>query len=167
MHISAVELAKMSCAAINALCSYVESVMIDDECCDFPITNKNYGCMMSKYPPDLNISEFIKYIFRTNIIYHENIVSVVIYTIQIIHDIIHKGLFLNNLTAHRIVFISLMLSSKLHEDLCYLNIDWGSLIKRSCSDVNTMEKFILEIFDNRLNINMSKNKLLSIVKCIY
>ena len=78
-----------------------------------------------------------------------------------------NGLYLNNLTTHRIVLTSLLLSSKIHEDIHHYNLTWASVVGISVENLNSMESFIMELLNNDLNINISKNKILSIIRCLY
>ncbi len=157
----------MSITDINALCSFVESTMIYDCCIDFPVKNANIGSVISKDIPSYDISTFIKRIFNSNVIQHCHINGVVLYTINILNHIKRTGLYLNNLTVHRIVLICLVLASKMHEDENYLNIAWAQISGVTIKNINCMEKFIMELLNNDLHIIMTDRKILSIIRCIY
>lgn len=154
-------------ADINTLCKFVEEITQKDNNINFPITNNNIGSIISKTSPKQNLSEFIKHIFSYNIIDGDNIKGVVIYTINLINKLKQNGLYLNNLTCHRIVLICLMLSSKLYEDENYLNSVWARISGTTVQNINSMELLILEILDNNLHIILSENQILSIVKCMH
>tara|TARA_B110001452_G_scaffold224588_1_gene198223 strand:+ start:2796 stop:3269 length:474 start_codon:yes stop_codon:yes gene_type:complete len=157
----------MSITDINALCDFVESTMINDYRSDFPVKNENIKSIISKEIPRYDISTYIKGIFSSNLIQYCHVNGVVLYTINILNHIRKTGLYLNNLTVHRIVLICLMLSSKMHEDINYLNIDWSLISGVTIKNINLMEKFIMELLNNDLHIIMTDRKILSIIKCIY
>ena len=156
----------MSFTAIDMLCRYATSVTVDNDKCDFPNTKLDYSCMVSKYPCPIKLDKFITAIFKSGIIDYCDINGVVFHTINIINSIKYKGIYLNNLTSHRIVIACLMISTKLYEDVPFPNKDWAKICHLTIKDVNNMESFILMLLNFDVGICISKNKILAISSCV-
>lgn len=152
----------------NAFCNYIESIIIPNDNIKFPrINDTDFTCFVSSKASNIKIREFIEGILKSKLICLESLDGIILYIVNLLNHIKTKGLYLNNLTAHRLIFILFVISSKIYDDEIYNNIVWARLVGLKIKDVNTMELNILKIFDFNLSITISPQKALSIYKCIY
>jgi hypothetical protein len=157
----------MSVSIINAFCKYINSIIVTNNN-TFEIQNDiNVDSLICCKIPNISIEQFIKCIFQSNIINIDDIDGVILYTINIINYLKTKGLYLNYLTSHRIVFISILLSSKIYIDNNYSNKYWAYISNLKLSNINKMELTTLKLVDFDLYIVISPQKFLSICKSIY
>jgi hypothetical protein len=96
-----------------------------------------------------------------------NLDGIFLYTTNMIKILNTKGIYLNHYSCHRIILILLMLSSKIHEEYYCSNSYWAFVGGVKLKEINIMEITILEVLNYNLNINISKEKALSIYKSIY
>ena len=166
----------MSC--INKFCNYINKVVKDNnkniiinnitiDNIDVIKINLNIACFICKYKPQLSIINYIKEIFKSGIIEKHNQDGIILYTINLLKYLTKKGIYLNSYNCHRLIMTLLMLSSKIHEEYHYSNSYWAIVSGTNIKDINTMEIALLQLLDYNLNINISKEKALSIFKSIY
>ena len=166
----------MSC--INKFCNYIDEVIKDNnkniiinnitiDNIDITKINLNIACFICKYKPHLSITNYIKQIFKSRIIDKHNQNGVILYTINLLKYLTRKGIYLNSYNCHRLILTLLMLSSKIHEEYYYTNTYWAFIGGVKLKEINIMEMAILQLLDYNLNINISKEKALSIFKSIY
>ena len=154
--------------SVNTFCNYIESTIISDNNTYFKnIGNINISYIISTYTPNISIRNFIKTIFNSNIINSVHFDEVILHVANILNNIKTKGVYLNNLTCHKLIFISLLLACKLCDDYAYDNIIWSNNFNIKLKIINNMEITILKILNFNLFIIISPQKALSIYKSIY
>ena len=129
--------------------------------------NHNVGCLICRHKPSITINDYIKQIFKSEIIDELNYDAIILYTINLIHYLKTKGIYLNNYSCHRIISTLIMLSSKIIEENPYSNWYWAMLCGVSLEDMNFMERTIMQILDYNLHIVISQKQAINIYKSIY
>jgi len=129
--------------------------------------NHNVRCLICKHKPSITINDYIKQIFKSEIIDEQNYDAIILYTINLIHYLKTKGIYLNNYSCHRIISTLIMLSSKIIEENPYSNWYWAMLCGVSLEDMNFMERTIMQILDYNLHIVISQKQAINIYKSIY
>ena len=157
----------MSNATITNFCNFVESIIVNDNVTNFHIRNKDYLVVISSISPSHDIISYIKYIFSYRVITENSINGVILYAINIINLIRKTGLYLNNLTSHRIILVCLLLASKLYEDEFYSNKSWSIICGINIKDLNNIELFLIKLLDYNLHIMISNKEIIAISKCLY
>jgi hypothetical protein len=109
--------------------------------------NHNVRCLICRHKPSITINDYIKQIFKSEIIDELNYDAIILYTINLIHYLKTKGIYLNNYSCHRIISTLIMLSSKIIEENPYSNWYWAMLCGVSLEDMNFMERTIMQILD--------------------
>ena len=141
----------MSTSTINAFCKFINSSIVTNNNTIFQLSNQiDIKCLISCKIPSMTINKYIINVLSTYIIPPDDIDGVILYTINILNNIKTKGLYLNHLTSHRIIIISLMLASKLYIDEYYSNYCWASISGYKLTDINKMEITFLKFFDFHL-----------------
>ena len=129
--------------------------------------NNNVRCLICRHKPSITINDYIKQIFKSEIIDELNYDAIILYTINLIHYLKTKGIYLNNYSCHRIISTLIMLSSKIIEENPYSNWYWAMLCGVSLEDMNFMERTIMQILDYNLHIVISQKQAINIYKSIY
>jgi hypothetical protein len=129
--------------------------------------NHNVRCLICRHKPSITINDYIKQIFKSEIIDELNYDAIILYTINLIHYLKTKGIYLNNYSCHRIISTLIMLSSKIIEENPYSNWYWAMLCGVSLEDMNFMERTIMQILDYNLHIVISQKQAINIYKSIY
>jgi len=129
--------------------------------------NHNVRCLICRHKPSITINDYIKQIFKSEIIDELNYDAIILYTINLIHYLKTKGIYLNNYSCHRIISTLIMLSSKIIEENPYSNWYWAMLCGVSLEDINFMERTIMQILDYNLHIVISQKQAINIYKSIY
>jgi hypothetical protein len=132
-----------------------------------PENNHKVGCLICKTKPCITINDYIKQIFKSEIIDKENYDSIILHTINLLQHLKTKGIYLNNYSCHRIISTLLMLSSKIIDENPYSNWYWATLCGVSLEDMNMMESSIIKILDYNLHIVISQTQVINIYKSIF
>jgi hypothetical protein len=132
-----------------------------------PENNHKIGCLICKTKPCITINDYIKQIFKSEIIDEENYDSIILHTINLLQHLKTKGIYLNNYSCHRIISTLLMLSSKIIDENPYSNWYWATLCGVSLEDMNMMESSIIKILDYNLHIVISQTQVINIYKSIF
>jgi hypothetical protein len=129
--------------------------------------NLRVGSLICSHKPLITINDYIKRIFKSELIDEENYDAIILHTINLIHYLKTKGIYLNNYSCHRIISTLIMLSSKIIEEYPHSNWYWAILCGVSLEDINLMERSIMEILDYNLHIVISQQQAINIYKSIY
>jgi hypothetical protein len=106
-------------------------------------------------------------IFKSEIIDEQNYDAIILHTINLIHYLKTKGVYLNNYSCHRIISTLIMLSNKIIDENPHSNWYWAMLCGVSLEDMNFMERTIMKILDYNLHIVISQKQAINIYKSIY
>lgn len=125
--------------------------------------NQNY--FTSKYIPDITIIQYIERLFDNILIPNENINIVILHSIALLNYMKKYGIYLTEYTAHRLILISLLLATKIYDDIPKLNSCWALYGGITLDDINLLEKRALYCL--KFNLFISYQHILSIQKSIY
>ena len=156
----------MSHSSITKFINYINSCITNQKI----IINENNNrvkCLICKHKPSITIHDYIERIFKSEIIDEENYDAIILHTINLIHYLKTKGIYLNNHSCHRILSTLIMLSSKIIEENPYSNWYWATLCGVCLEDINMMERSIMQILDYNLHIVISQKQAINIYKSIY
>lgn len=165
----------MSISKINAFCNFINHNIIKDNNTRFILNDDHIKSdiksdikyLISTKNPQISINDMIKHILKNIICNAEDIDNVILYTVNLINNIKIKGIYLNYLTTHRILLISILLACKICNDEHYDNKTWANMTGLKIIDINKMEITILKLFDFNLLVIMTPEKSLAIYKTIY
>ena len=129
------------------------------------ILNINQNYFTSKYIPDITIIQYIDRLFDNILIPNENINIVILHSIALLNYMKKYGIYLTEYTAHRLILISLLLSTKIYDDIPKLNSYWAVYGGITLHHINHLEKHAL--FCLNFNLFISSQHLLCIHKSIY
>ena len=130
-------------------------------------SNNRVKCLICRHKPSITINDYIKRIFKSEIIDEENYDAIILHTINLLHYLKIKGIYLNNHSSHRIISTLIMLSSKIIEEDPYSNWYWATLCGVSLEDMNNMERSLIQLLDYNLHIVISQKQAINIYKSIY
>ena len=156
----------MSYSSIAKFINYVNSCIVNEK---IVITkyNSNVKSLICKHKPTISINDYIKRIFKSEIIDAQNYDAIILHTVNLLHYLKSKGIYLNNHSCHRIISTLIMLSSKIIDEYPHSNWYWSLLCGVSLEDINTMERTIMHLLDYNLHIVISQTQALNIYKSIY
>ena len=156
----------MSYSSIAKFINYVNSCIVNEK---IVITkyNSNVKSLICKHKPTISINDYIKRIFKSEIIDTQNYDAIILHTVNLLHYLKSKGIYLNNHSCHRIISTLIMLSSKIIDEYPHSNWYWSLLCGVSLEDINTMERTIMHLLDYNLHIVISQKQALNIYKSIY
>ena len=129
--------------------------------------NTRVKCLICRHKPLITIDDYIKRIFKSEIIDEQNYDAIILHTINLIHYLKTKGIYLNNYSCHRIISTLIMLSNKIIDENPHSNWYWAMLCGVSLEDMNFMERTIMQILDYNLHIVISQKQAINIYKSIY
>ena len=148
----------------------ITSIMMYYKYLDFSIKSNNIESVnyyniffKSQKIPYISLLNYILRLF--NNLYKQNIDIIVLHSISILNCMKKNKIYLTQYTSHRLVLISLMLATKIYEDVPKLNSVWAVYGGVTLHDINIMEECIL--FHLKCNLFISKEQLLYIHKSIY
>ena len=147
---------------IKSFCNYIEIISNYNNTDD--ATPKYFIC---ETLPNISISKYIQTIYKNLIFEKYNFDSIAIYSINLLKKLNVKNIYLNKYNCHRIILVLLMLSSKIHEEKYFTNSIWAFIGGIKLKEINIMEITILKLLNYDLNINISKQKALTIYRSIY
>jgi hypothetical protein len=156
----------MAYSSITKFIYYINSCIVNDKI----IINENNSRVKSlicKHKPEITINDYIKRIFKSEIIDEENYDAIILHTVNLLQHLKTKGIYLNKYSSHRILSTLIMLSSKIIEEYPHSNWYWAMLSGVSLEDLNIMERSIMQLLDYNLHILISQTQALNIYKCIY
>lgn len=97
--------------------------------------------------PKADIHRYINYLLKSIITKLIDIDGLLIHTIIILNRVLHQNIQLNHYNAHRLIFICLMISSKIYDEFHYCNGYWSVISGTTLEDVNQMEIELLQYID--------------------
>jgi hypothetical protein len=156
----------MSYSSVVKFINTITNIIVNEEII-ITENNHNVRCLICRHKPSITINDYIKQIFKSEIIDELNYDAIILYTINLIHYLKTKGIYLNNYSCHRIISTLIMLSSKIIEENPYSNWYWAMLCGVSLEDMNFMERTIMQILDYNLHIVISQKQAINIYKSIY
>ena len=136
----------MAYSSIAKFIDYINSSQVNEKI----ILNNNdlkVEKLICKCKPSISIEDYIKRIFKSEIISEENYDAIILYTVNLIHYLKCKGIYLNSHSSHRIISTLIMLSSKIIEEYPHSNWYWSIMCGVSLEDMNAMERSIMKILD--------------------
>lgn len=152
-------------SSINAYSNYLKKDISQKKSIIFK--ENSYGMFVSHIVPKISIHNYIKLLFYNGLVGLENIDSIILYSIILLNNIKTKGLPFNKYTCHRLTLISLMLASKINEDMPYNNNYWASIGGITLKNINNMESMFIKLLNHDLSIIITPQKAISIYRCIY
>lgn len=156
----------MSYSSVNKFINFITNIIGNEKI----IINENnckIGSLICQHKPLISIEDYIKRIFKSEIIDEQNYDAIILHSTNLIHYLKTKGIYLNNYSCHRIISTLIMLSSKIIEEYPHSNWYWSVLCGVSLEDMNTMERTIMQILDYNLHIVISQKHAINIYKSIY
>lgn len=159
----------MAYSSVTKFINYINSCIVTDKMIINNNDTNNYRvkCLICKHIPSITINDYIKRIFKSEIIDEENYDAVILHTVNLLHYLKAKGIYLNRHSSHRIVCSLIMISSKIIEEYPHSNWYWSTLCGVSLEDINTMERSIMQLLDYNLHIAISQKQAINIYKSIY
>ena len=156
----------MSVSSITKFIHYINSCLVNEK---IIIRDNNLMVerLICRCKPTITIDDYITRIFKSENIDEENYDAIILYTVNLIHYLKCKGIYLNNHSTHRIISTLIMLSSKIIEENPYSNWYWAILCGVSLEDMNGMERSLIRILDYNLHIVISQKQAVNIYKSIY
>jgi hypothetical protein len=151
----------MSTSSINAYYKYIDSSIKSNK--SFP--NNLRDGFSSNIIPEITILDYIKRLFNNILIRYENIEGVILHSIAFLNLLKNIMIYLTEYNCHRLILLSLMLASKIYEDIPQFNLSWAIRGGVTLNNLNIMEVHVLNIL--KFDVNISPQKLLAIHKCIY
>lgn len=156
----------MSYSSITKFINTINNCIVNEKII-IPENNRYVGSLICKHKPTISINDYIKRIFKSKIIDEQDYDAIILHTINLLHYLKIKGIYLNNYSCHRIVSTLLMLSSKIIDENPYSNWYWATLCGVSLEDMNIMERSLMQILDYNLHIVISQKQAINIYKSIY
>jgi hypothetical protein len=156
----------MAHSSITKFNNYINSCVSNEKI----IINENntrVKCLICRHKPSITINDYIKRIFKSEIIDEQNYDAIILHTINLLNYLKTKGIYLNNHSCHRIISTLIMLSSKIIEENPYSNWYWATLCGVSLEDMNMMERSLIQILDYNLHIVISQKQAINIYKSVY
>ena len=156
----------MSYSSITKFINTINNCIVNEKII-IPENNRYVGSLICKHKTTISINDYIKRIFKSEIIDEENYDAIILHTINLLHYLKIKGIYLNSHSSHRIISTLIMLSSKIIEEDPYSNWYWATLCGVSLEDMNNMERSLIQILDYNLHIVISQKQAINIYKSIY
>ena len=156
----------MSYSSITKFINTINNCIVNEKII-IPENNRNVGSLICKTKPTISINDYIKRIFKSEIIDKQDYDAIILHTVNLLQYLKTKGIYLNNYSCHRIVSTLLMLSSKIIDENPYSNWYWATLCGVCLEDMNMMERSLMQILDYNLHIVISQKQAINIYKSIY
>ena len=151
----------MTNSSINAYYKYIDYSIKSNN--SFP--NNMCDGFSCEIIPEISILDYIKRLFDNILIHYENIEGVILHSIAILNLLQNDTIYLTEYNCYRLILLSLMMASKIYEDIPQFNLSWAIRGGVTLDDLNIMEFYIVNIL--KFDFNISPQKLLAIHKCIY
>ena len=156
----------MSYSSITKFIDYINSTSVNEKII-INATNSRVKSLICMHKPEINIKDYIKRIFKSEIIDVQNYDAIILHTVNLLHYLKAKGIYLNPYSSHRILSTLIMLSTKIIEEYPHSNWYWSILCGVSLEDINAMERSLMHLLDYNLHIVISQQQALNIYKSIY
>ena len=156
----------MAYSSIAKFIGYINSSLVNEKII-INDNNSQVKSLICKHKPNITINDYIKRIFKSEIIDEENYDAIILHTVNLLQHLKTKGIYLNSHSSHRILSTLIMLSSKIIEEYPHSNWYWALLCGVSLVDLNIMERSIMHLLDHNLHIVISQKQALNIYKSIY
>jgi hypothetical protein len=156
----------MAYSSITKFIDYINSISVNEKII-INAANSQVKSLICRHKPNITINDYIKRIFKSEIIDEQNYDAIILHTVNLLHYLKTKGIYLNSHSSHRIVSTLIMLSSKIIEEYPYSNWYWATLCGVSLEDINIMERTLIQLLDYNLHIVISQKQALNIYKSIY
>ena len=156
----------MAYSSITKFINYINSISVNEKII-INATNSQVKSLICMHKPEITINDYIKRIFKSEIIDEQNYDAIILHTVNLLHYLKTKGIYLNCHSSHRILSTLIMLSSKIIEEYPYSNWYWATLCGVSLEDINIMERSLIQLLDYNLHIVISQKQALNIYKSIY
>ena len=156
----------MSYSSITKFINTINNCIVNEKII-IPENNRNVGSLICKAKPSISINDYIKRIFKSEIIDEQDYDAIILHTVNLLQYLKTKGIYLNNYSCHRIVSTLLMLSSKIIDEYPYSNWYWATLCGVCLEDMNMMERSLMQLLDYNLHIVISQKQAINIYKSIY
>jgi len=106
--------------------------------------------------PDILIKDYLYRITSMSRCLYRDIIVALVYADQLITNEIISGISFHN--VHRLMAITLMVSTKFYDDVHYSNKAWASILGLKLQELNEMEILFLEALNFELNVNLDAMK---------
>lgn len=156
----------MAYSSVSKFINYINSISVNEKII-INANNSRVKSLICMHKPQMSINDYIKRIFKSEIIDEQNYDAIILHTINLIHYLKTKGIYLNNYSCHRIISTLIMLSNKIIDENPHSNWYWAMLCGVSLEDMNFMERTIMKILDYNLHIVISQKQAINIYKSIY
>ena len=157
----------MSFSNVVLFSNYITNCVINDKNTSFKMVDGiDMSSIIAKSTCEVPLFQFILGIFKSTIINDDHYDNIFIYVINYLNYLKTKGVYLNLLTSHRLIYILIILANKISDDDACDNILWANIANINISQVNMMEYAILQIFNFDLMVVISYEKALAIYKTI-
>ena len=156
----------MAYSSITKFIDYINSSSVNEKII-INAANSQVKSLICRHKPTITINDYIKRIFKSEIIDEQNYDAIILHTVNLLHYLKTKGIYLNPYSSHRILSTLIMLSSKIIEEYPYSNWYWAPLCGVSLEDLNIMERSLIQLLDYNLHIVISQKQALNIYKSIY
>ena len=156
----------MAYSSITKFIDYINSSSVNEKII-INAANSQVKSLICRHKPTITINDYIKRIFKSEIIDEQNYDAIILHTVNLLHYLKTKGIYLNPYSSHRILSTLIMLSSKIIEEYPYSNWYWATLCGVSLEDINVMERSLIQLLDYNLHIVISQKQALNIYKSIY
>jgi hypothetical protein len=155
----------MSFSNVVLFTNYIKESVISDENTAFRnVDGVDLSSIIAHKANEVPVNEFISSIFQSNIINDEYFDIIIIYVINWLNYLKTKGVYLNLLTSHKLMYILIVLANKISDDEACNNRLWANTASITVSRINKMECAILQIFNYDLIVVISREKALAIHK---
>ena len=156
----------MAYSSITKFIDYINRISVNEKII-INAANSQVKSLICMHKPEITINDYIKRIFKSEIIDEQNYDAIILHTVNLLHYLKAKGIYLNPYSSHRILSTLIMLSSKIIEEYPHSNWYWSLLCGVSLEDINVMERSLIQLLDYNLHIVISQKQALNIYKSIY
>jgi hypothetical protein len=155
----------MSFSNVVLFTNYIdESVIIDENIAFQNVDGIDMSSIIAHKTCTVPLNDFILSIFQSNLINEEYFDIIIIHVINWLNYLKTKGVYLNLLTRHKLIYILILLANKICDDEACANKLWANIANINVARINTMESAILQIFNYNLFVIISREKALAIHK---
>ena len=156
----------MAYSSVTKFIDYINSISVNEKII-INANNSRVKSLICMHKPEISINDYIKRIFKSEIIDEQNYDAIILHTVNLLHYLKTKGIYLNPYSSHRILSTLIMLSSKIIEEYPHSNWYWSLLCGVSLQDINIMERSMMHLLEHNLHIVISQKQALNIYKSIY
>lgn len=102
--------------------------------------------------PDISIKDYLYRIVTMSRCMYRDLIVALVYADKLINSEVISGISYHN--VHRLMAVSMMLSTKFYEDVHFSNKSWASISGLSLQELNMIEVQFLEALGYDLNISL-------------